>query len=38
MKELYTAPDFTLILLSTQNSVGQSGDIEVDGDDLFGNS
>lgn len=40
MKELYTAPDFTLILFSAQNSAGlsQDGDNEVDGDDLWDNS
>jgi hypothetical protein len=38
LKELYEAPDFTVIRFATEDAITQSNDNEVDEDDIWGNS
>ena len=38
LKELYAAPDFTVIRFATEDAITQSNDHEVDIDSLYGNS
>ena len=36
MKELYTTPEFTVVLFATEDSITQSKDNLASADDLFG--